>query len=286
MNCKNQNNIRLFASDLDGTLLNARHEMDEHISSGIDKLLKSGKVFSVATGRPTVMVNRKDFPGCYISCMNGALILDPEDTIVFQAAIDPDLLRKLIHDFPELPFEFCHANDIECVQSLDQVYEAHQELSRQGKIPFFIGSPQQFGSVRSFDKTADEILSRPVLKVNCIHTTPENEQLLADWIQENPGLLDAPSAKFLHEITAEGIDKAYGVHALAKILGLQDDQCAVFGDGGNDICMLEHFKNSYCPSNGIDPAKQAARHVIGPSKDYSVIDTMLEIAGIQTDQAK
>lgn len=43
--------IRLFASDLDGTLLNEKHQFDDVIVEGIQKIVNSGHVFSIATGR-------------------------------------------------------------------------------------------------------------------------------------------------------------------------------------------------------------------------------------------
>ena len=51
--------IRLFASDLDGTLLNEHHECDEKIEKGIQKIIDAGKMFTVATGRGIKMVNLK-----------------------------------------------------------------------------------------------------------------------------------------------------------------------------------------------------------------------------------
>lgn len=51
--------IRLFASDLDGTLLNEHHECDEKIEKGIQKIIDAGKIFTVATGRGIKMVNLK-----------------------------------------------------------------------------------------------------------------------------------------------------------------------------------------------------------------------------------
>mgnify|MGYP000511973528 CR=1 FL=1 len=42
--------IRLFASDLDGTLLNEHHECDEKIEKGIQKIIDAGKILLLQQG--------------------------------------------------------------------------------------------------------------------------------------------------------------------------------------------------------------------------------------------
>lgn len=69
--------IRLFASDLDGTLLNAHHQFDERIVDGIRRLLAEGAAFAIATGRGNKQCAIPEIESdVYKICMNGALILD------------------------------------------------------------------------------------------------------------------------------------------------------------------------------------------------------------------
>jgi hydroxymethylpyrimidine pyrophosphatase-like HAD family hydrolase len=51
MENKEQTKIRLFASDLDGTLLNEDHLTDSASLDMITKVFKCGRYFSTATGR-------------------------------------------------------------------------------------------------------------------------------------------------------------------------------------------------------------------------------------------
>lgn len=68
--------IKLFASDLDGTLLNEKHESDEVIEQTIQNIIESGRIFAAATGRSAAMVNFHDLTDkVYIICMNGSVIL-------------------------------------------------------------------------------------------------------------------------------------------------------------------------------------------------------------------
>ena len=48
--------IKLFASDLDGTLLNELHESDEVIFNSIQQVLNKNLYFTIATGRDLMAV--------------------------------------------------------------------------------------------------------------------------------------------------------------------------------------------------------------------------------------
>ena len=83
----------------------------------------------------------------------------------------------------------------------------------------------------------------------------------------------------MFEITAAGVDKGSALAWLAGWLGLGEDEVAVYGDGGNDICMLERFAalgHAYATSNGSADAKRAAGNVIGSCARHAVPRHMLE----------
>ena len=47
---------------------------------------------------------------------------------------------------------------------------------------------------------------------------------------------------------------------LVERLGINPDQCVAFGDGGNDIEMLEYCGLSYAMDNATEAVKQVAKH--------------------------
>ena len=51
---------------------------------------------------------------------------------------------------------------------------------------------------------------------------------------------------------------------------LRRTRLPVYGDGGNDVMMLERFRHSYAPSNASDAAKEAAGTILGHFATYSV----------------
>ena len=83
-------------------------------------------------------------------------------------------------------------------------------------------------------------------------------------------VVNAPFNPALFEITDAGCNKGESVAWLADYLGIRKDEVAVYGDGGNDIAMLERFEHAYATANGTPEAKVAAGTVIGSAALHAV----------------
>jgi hydroxymethylpyrimidine pyrophosphatase-like HAD family hydrolase len=78
------------------------------------------------------------------------------------------------------------------------------------------------------------------------------------------------------ELTDVSVHKASAVKQLAKLLDIEEDEVAVYGDGLNDVTMLSSFKHSYAPSNANKKVQLCANEVIGSYLDYAVCKHMLK----------
>ena len=90
--------IKLFASDLDGTLLNATHMVDPIIVSALRTVTKSGAHFAVATGRTMRSPNDFGFHGVDIEavCSNGSIILDRDGNTIYHSDVDKGVLEEML----------------------------------------------------------------------------------------------------------------------------------------------------------------------------------------------
>ena len=81
-----------------------------------------------------------------------------------------------------------------------------------------------------------------------------------------------PSTPACSRLRAD-IDKGEAIAWLAANYGIGEAEVAVYGDGGNDIAMLERFApygHAYTPYGACDDAKRAASEVIGSNVFYAV----------------
>ena len=92
--------IRLFASDLDGTLLNALHRTDPVVLRSIARVRKAGLHFSLATGRTLRSGRQMGFAGnvCVV-CANGAIVLDEGGVPIRTRSLDPAFVQELAAAF-------------------------------------------------------------------------------------------------------------------------------------------------------------------------------------------
>lgn len=69
------------------------------------------------------------------------------------------------------------------------------------------------------------------------------------------------------EITAFGCNKAHALFELIEHYGYQKEEVIVVGDEGNDYEMITQFPHSFAMERGSDVIKEAAKHVIDHISD-------------------
>ena len=90
--------IKMFASDLDGTLLNALHEADGTIRRAIRELTGAGLHVVPATGRSTLPIGEHGFTGLALDacCSNGSIVRDSHGEVLKTWTIDPQVTEELL----------------------------------------------------------------------------------------------------------------------------------------------------------------------------------------------
>ena len=90
--------IKMFASDLDGTLLNALHEADGTIRRAIRELTEAGLHVVPATGRSTLPIGEHGFTGLALDacCSNGSIVRDSHGEVLKTWTIDPQITNGTI----------------------------------------------------------------------------------------------------------------------------------------------------------------------------------------------
>lgn len=272
--------IRLFASDMDGTLLPANHQVDEIVKAAVEKIVNSDVYFATATGRDAHMSKIEGLEDQTFSiCMNGAYITGPKQEVLKCEAIDKAVVKKLLDEFDDIDLEFVSPEKIYTKQSREKMMETLKNMPRPRETnevevsQFFM---ENLVVSMHFDSTDEEILNADICKINA-HLKPGlSYNKIYKFIENNQDkIVNAPCDKNLMEMTAFGVNKGNAVHWLAEYLNLKDEEVAVYGDGGNDLQMLSMFEHSYAPTNAIDDAKFAAKYIIGPNNEYSVLNHIL-----------
>ncbi len=266
--------IKLFASDLDGTLFNAFHNVDRTILDAARAIVATGAHLVLATGRTVISARDLGFEDVPIEAVgsNGSIIRDGAGEIIKTFPLDPAELEDLMRSFPHVCFD-CVAPEGSYITGTREDHEAG--FRRDGLVRRIVmrGMRQRRGGggERRFSQSMGEVLAHEICKVNCRVSDDGLERELKAYLAEHSDtLVNAPFNPVMFEITQVGVNKGASVAWLAEHLGYAESEVAVYGDGGNDLVMLERFEHAYATANGSDEAKRAAGTVIGPCYLHAV----------------
>lgn len=266
--------IRLFASDLDGTLFNAMHEADAAIRTALDRTLQSGRHVALATGRCVRSTSDLGFGALPLDvvCANGALILGPRGQLLRHVPLDPATLEELLDSFPTVCAS-CVALDGTYVRgSREQLASGY--LQPRGIVGALIKRRMRHnaqGDEFRFDQASSDVLRRDVCKVNVREKDPGLRRELDAFVAEHADTIT--NASFdgdLFELTDASVNKGSAVAWLARHLDIGENEVAVYGDGGNDLAMLLRFEHAYATRGASDEAKRAAGSVLGSCAFHAV----------------
>lgn len=263
--------IKLFAADLDGTLLNAFHKVDRTVARAVRAVADAGAHMVLATGR-TMLSNREHgFDGLPVEMCsgNGSIVVGSEG-VLKTFPLQPRLLEELVPAFPDICFECVTLEGMFATGTADMRMAGFSSYPWWRQIAMR-GMRQTFQSSIHFETPLAVLLEREVLKVNCRVPDPARAEELKAFVAAHADLVvNAPFSPVMFELTDPAVNKGASIAWLARFYGIEEDEVAVYGDGGNDIAMLERFEHAYATANGSREAKRAAGTVIGPCALHAV----------------
>lgn len=222
-------NIKLIASDLDGTLLlDGRDTLKKETLSLIRKITEKGIVFAVASGRQyenlRELFSEISDDIAYI-CYNGGLCVYKGETI-YENYMERDLALSI-------------AKEIELDEkSRAMISIQAAELIRSGDESF-LSYMHDFVKAKTRVIDSFETVKENVFKVALYN---EDEQLNAHfWKEKYRGVCEVlTSGNVWLDFIPYFSDKGTALRILAEHLGISRESVLAFGDNDNDIEMLRY----------------------------------------------
>lgn len=254
-------NIGLIALDLDGTLLDSRKHLSERNREVLGRCARMGIQIVPTTGRAAdgLTDSVRTLPGVnYAITTNGGTIAD--------LAAGTSLKRCTLTNSKAL--EIIHI--IKKYRAMFDPYIDGRGISQ----PEFFDHMEDYGlspviqeMVRATRDVVPDIQAyvtdcgKDVEKVNVYMADVNDVKLLRKDLLAVDGIVISSSLYNNLEINALGATKGNALMWLADYLGI--DRCATmaFGDGENDISMLEAAGVGVAMANGLDIAKAAADEI-------------------------
>ena len=261
----------LYISDLDGTLLNQNAEISEYTAEALNKLIKSGMHFSVATARTsaTAVLMLKEVPiNIPIVLMNGVLIYD---------IMNKKFIKKEPLDKPCAEQIICVMNEAGMTGFLytlkgNEPETYYTTLSNNAMKSFARERLEKFG--KKFTKIDDFTKINEEIIYFCYMDDFENIHRLYDKMAKISGLRiekyqDIYSNDLWYmEVFSEKASKYNAVKFLREKYGF--DRVVSFGDNLNDLPMFKASDECYAVANAKPELKAAATAVIESNENDGV----------------
>ncbi|MGI9283134.1 MAG: Cof-type HAD-IIB family hydrolase [Endozoicomonas sp.] len=254
----------VVVSDLDGTLLNDQHELAPRTKEVIRRLSSQGIRFVFATGRHYLDVEEMRAQldiEMYTITSNGARAHNPQGEMIVGHDLDPEFIQPLI------ALGRKHSDKVFLsVYSEDKWYveQHHEDLLK-------------FHKDTGFSYTMQDLDSIPVDKIIKVFFIAQEHEELLDLEQDiNEAFGDSINMAFsldtCLEIMAPAVSKGAALEEVMKLKGLELKDAVAFGDGMNDVEMLQVVGKGLVMGNATErlKAKLPDHDVIGECNDDAV----------------
>lgn len=265
--------VKLIAFDMDGTLLNDDHvTIPEENISALRAAREKGIKIVAATGRTWCLIDVavKPLGGVdYAVTSNGAAVLEPGPRRwLYTKPISNDESLKLIALLKswEIPFEiYCDGQNFmenSCIPMMPKTLLSEMFTDYYDKFTTFV------------DSLEETLAGRPMEKIDIFYVPPEHRAEISEEIQAILPAQLAHAAAENMEVTAIGVTKGAALERLCEELGISAHEVMAFGDGNNDVEMLQWAGLSFAMENGSEDAKAAAKH-LAPANNLGGLGQMV-----------
>ena len=255
-------NIKIIALDVDGTLLNDKHQISDNTKRTIRRVSKLGARIVLCTGRGAIsaqpIMKELELEGVMIT-HNGASIMHTSGEILYENTFRVDDVRSLI--------EYCRRHDI------------HYDLNTSTKMIVDRMSDQARSTYR--DYLAEPEMVEDVLHVDealvkfCIFADKEEiDEVEKDWPPSRHPLHFIRSGDYFIDVMKPNVTKGGALYKLAELWGVKREEILAMGNYFNDIDMLQTAGIGVAVNNSPDQVKKAADEVTVSNNEEAVHVTL------------
>lgn len=262
--------IKAVFFDIDETLfVKNKVHFPESAKLAIQKLQANGILVGIATGRA-----RCSFPAkineivqqenihTFVT-MNGQYAMHQQQ-IIEKHPISKDKIQKLVNVFETHKISYAFvSNDKICVSDINPIL-------KQALDPITL----------DYQIDKDYFKHNEVFQVLAFYSKDQ------DNLISQAGILDHLKAVRWHENSVDILDeagsKARGIESIARHLGFKMENIMAFGDGLNDIEMLEAVGVGVAMGNGHETLKQLAKHITDHIEEDGIYNFLLK-SGLITE---
>ncbi len=257
--------IKAIFFDIDGTLISFKtRKITDAVIEALHKAQKNGIRLFICSGRPPMHLSLLDdtfnaFPWDGYVMFNGQCCMDSDRIPFYEKTMPVEALESLVPWLKEHADFCCAFHEKTYSYDLKFNQRTYNYLSSIGKLDRMtpVDDP-----VRA--------LTHPTYMI-CPYIP---EEMDAEFISHAPGLKSARwTPDFADVIPADG-GKDVGLQKMLDRFGITREESMAFGDGGNDISMLDYVSLGVAMGNANDTVKSHADYITDECDQDGVVTAL------------
>lgn len=266
---------RMIGLDLDGTLLTTQKELTSYTKDVLSRAMEQGVIVMPATGRPLSGVPEElmRLPGIrYAITANGGRIVDARTKeTLYECLVSAEIARKVLDIF-------------EHYDTLREIYydgTGYAQEDALKAVDRYLESPPMARYITATRipvpdvRVKFEAENRSLDKIQALFVTVEDRDAALKELRTVPDIEVTGALAKNIEVNARGVNKGKALVRLGEILGIKREEIMAFGDGSNDLYMMQEVGTGVAMDNGTKEVKEAADY-IAASNDQEGVARFIE----------
>lgn len=251
--------VKLFVSDIDGTLTPSGKEISKKNIEAVREMAAAGIIVTIATGRmyraalPIAQTLGVNVP---IITYNGALIKSVSGEVIHSEYLPPEIVIEIIDFFERKGWQLqSYSEDILRFPIHDKYAQRYEDAQK------LAGEAVGWDGLRKYTSHVCKMLS-------ISDGAEQTDERVAVVKAAFGNKIDAVKSNAEYsEMVCPGVSKAAAVKILAKKFGIAREEVMAIGDSDNDLPMLKAAGTSIAMGNAVDAVKNSCDLVTGNCAD-------------------
>ncbi|NHA38534.1 Cof-type HAD-IIB family hydrolase [Staphylococcus schleiferi] len=284
--------VKLIATDMDGTLLNAAHEVSQENIEAIQYAQSRGVTVTIATGRAFYEANDPIKPtGLKVPyiCLNGAEVRDESFDIVHTSSLNHELYQRIRNVLVrENVYYQIYTNFGIYTEDPERDLAIYLDIAKYSgqqpdveKIRQHINHRIEIGTLKVVDNydNIESVTVELIMKVLAHDTDLDKIARVKAELSESSNLAVSSSSKGNLEITHIDAQKGLALCTIAEKLGIDMKDTMAIGDNLNDKSMLDRAGIAVAMDNALPELKENATFVTASNEESGVAKAIYRVLG-------
>ncbi len=267
-------NKKLFAFDLDGTLLNSEQKLSKENIAALELAQSKGHILVITTGRNYIysqfcLKESWGFFNYFAGC-NGAIIHSINNRNLinpYRNKIDFSFVEQIINEIKDSSSTIQVSTEWE-VFTDEWIKEGIQVISPKSKERFI----DPFPSISAM--TEDD--KKSIVQISVHVEQFEIRKTRDAWEEKYPDYEFTITSPNNIDINWKNINKLSAIKEICKLENIEYENVFVFGDSQNDIKGLNYYNNTYAMENALPEVKKIAKNIIGNNDSDAIAKVIIK----------